>query len=341
MRIAVDAMGGDDAPQAIVKGAIDAAKATKGRFEVVLVGREDEIKEIISHYTRGAELPISIHHASQQVEMKDSPTVALRKKKDSSIAVAMKLQKKGEVDAVVSAGNTGAVLASALIDLRKIKGVIRPAIGSIIPSGKGVILLIDAGTNVDCKPAHLLQFGIMGSIFIKRIIGVENPKVALLSIGEEESKGNELTQAAYQLFKKSTLNFIGNVEGGDVLKKKADVVVCDGFVGNIVLKFAESFNKVYSFNLKRKIGKRLQYNLGAYLLKPAFKRLKKTFDYAEYGGVPLLGINGVCIICHGGSSAKAIMNAIFEAEKIINEKVNNHIEQKLHRLREDNVEIPV
>ena len=341
MKIAVDAMGGDSAPQAIVDGALAAAKAANGRFEVVLVGNEDKIKEALSHHSRVSEFPISIHHASQQIEMKDSPTVALRQKKDSSIAVAMKLQKEGEVDAVVSAGNTGAVLASALINLRKIKEVIRPSIGSLIPSGKGVTLLIDAGTNVDCKPAHLLQFGIMGSIFIKQIIGVEYPKVGLLSIGEEESKGNELTQATHQLFKNSNLNFIGNIEGGDILKGKADVVVCDGFVGNIVLKFAESFNKVYSFNLRQKIGKHLQYNLGAYLLKPAFKRLKKAFDYAEYGGVPLLGVRGVCIICHGGSSPKAIKNAILEAEKIINKEVNNHIEQRLHKLKEDKVEIPV
>ena len=341
MKIAVDAMGGDYAPHAIVSGAIAATRAAKGRFEVALVGFKEKIKETLSYHFRVDELPISIYHASQQVEMSDSPTVALKQKKDSSIAVSMKLHKEGKVDAVVSAGNTGAVLASALINLRKIKNVMRPAIGSLIPNGKDVTLLIDAGTNVDCKPIHLLQFGIMGSIFISKIVGIENPKVGLLSIGEEETKGNELTQATYRLFKKSNLNFIGNVEGGDVLKDKSDVVVCDGFVGNIVLKFAESFNKVYSFNLRKKIGKRLQYNLGAYLLKPAFSRLKKTFDYAEYGGVPLLGVRGVCIICHGNSSSKAIKNAIFEAEKIINEKVNNHIEQRLHKFGENKVGLSV
>jgi len=341
MRIAVDAMGGDYAPNAIVAGAIAASRVAKDRFEIILVGNKEKIQQAMFHHFRTDELPIRIVHASQQVEMSDSPTVALKQKKDSSISVAMKLHKEGEADAVVSAGNTGAVLASALVNLRKIEGVIRPAIGSLIPNGKEVTLLIDAGTNVDCKPAHLLQFGIMGSIFMKKMIGIKNPKVALLNIGEEETKGNELILSAFQLFKKSTLNFIGNIEGGDILKDKSDVVVCDGFVGNIVLKFAESFNRVYSSNLRQKIGKRLQYNLGAYLLKPAFMRLKKTFDYAEYGGVPLLGVRGVCIICHGGSSPKAIKNAIFEAEKIINEKVNDHIEQRLQKLREDKIEVSV
>lgn len=335
MKIAVDAMGGDYAPHAIVSGALAAVRAAKGRFEVVLVGETDEVKQALSHHFRVEDLPISIQHASQQVEMEDSPSVALKQKRDSSIAVAMRLQKEGEVDAVVSAGNTGAVLASALVDLRKIKGVIRPAIGSLLPNGRGVTLLIDAGTNVDCKPLHLLQFGIMGSIFINKMVGIENPKVGLLNIGEEETKGNELIQETYQLLKDSHLNFVGNIEGGDILSDKVDVVLCDGFVGNIILKFAESFNKIYSSNLRKKIGKRLQYNLGAYLLKPAFMRLKKTFDYAEYGGVPLLGIRGVCIICHGSSSPKAIKNAIFEAEKIINEKVNIHIEQKLEKMSDE------
>jgi len=335
MKIAVDAMGGDFAPRAIVGGAVAAARRAKGRFEIVLIGNKEKIEKCLSHHFRVNELSITIHHASQQVEMTDSPTLALKQKKDSSIAVAMKLHKEREVDAVVSAGNTGAVLASALIDLRKINGVIRPAIGSLIPNGRSVSFLIDAGTNVDCKPVHLFQFGVMGSIFVKKMVSVENPRIGVLSIGEEESKGNELTQSTYQLFKDSHLNFIGNIEGGDILKDKADVIVCDGFVGNVVLKFAESFNKVFSLNLRKKIGKRLLSNIGAYLLKPAFKRLKKTFDYAEYGGVPILGVRGVCIICHGSSSPKAIKNAIFEAEKIINEKVNSHIEQKLEMMSEE------
>lgn len=330
MKIAVDAMGGDHAPKSIVSGAIGAARLAKNRFEVVLVGDKNKIQQELDRHFRTNELPISVVHASQQVEMDDIPAVALKQKRDSSISVAMQLHKEGAVDAVVSAGNTGAVLASALIKLRKIAGVLRPAIGSILPNGRGATFMIDAGTNVDCKPRQLFQFGVMGSIFMSKLFNIENPRVGLLNIGTEKSKGNEQVQSTYNLFQQSELNFIGNIEGGAVLKDLSDVVVCDGFVGNIILKFAESFNSVYSSNLRNRIGKRLQYNLGAYLLKPAFRRLKKTFDYAEYGGVPLLGIKGVVIIGHGSSSPKAILNAIFEAEKIIKEKVNDQIEKELN-----------
>jgi len=337
LRIAVDAMGGDYAPQAIVSGAVAAAMAARNRFEIILVGDQEELEHRLSHVFHAKDLPITIYHASQQVEMTDSPSIALKEKRDSSIAVATRLHRDGLADAVVSAGNTGAVLASALVSLRKIKGVIRPAIGSLLPNGHDVTLLIDAGTNVDCKPVHLLQFGFMGSIFYQKMIGKENPRVGLLNIGEENSKGNEVSQKTYRLLKSSKLNFIGNIEGNEILKGKVDVVLCDGFVGNIILKFAESFNKIYSSNLRKKIGRRLQYNVGAYLLKPAFMMLKKTFDYAEYGGVPLLGVNGVCIICHGSSSPKAIKNAIFEAEKINNEHVNGHIEEVLGKFSEEKV----
>ncbi len=330
MRIAVDAMGGDYAPRQNVSGAISAARLAKGHFEIVLVGDENKLQHELSHHFRTNELALTIHHASEKVEMSESPAVALKQKKDSSISVAMQLHKEGKVDAVVSAGNTGAILASALFQLRKIKGVNRPAIGSMLPNGRSATLLIDAGTNVDCKSKQLFEFGIMGSIFMNKLFGISNPRVGLLNIGTEKGKGNEQIQKTYEFFEQSTLNFIGNIEGGAILRDKADVVVCDGFVGNIILKFAESFNSVYSSNLRRRIGKRLQYNIGAYLLRPAFRRLKKTFDYAEYGGVPLLGVNGVVIICHGGSSPKAIRNAIFEAEKIIKEGVNDKIEQELY-----------
>lgn len=335
MKIAVDAMGGDFAPREIVTGAISAARTAKRRFEIILVGDEEKIKRELSFHFRLDELALSIKHASQQVEMDDSPAEAIRRKKDSSIAVAMELHKNGEVDAVVSAGNTGAVLGSALLKLRKIKGVIRPAICSILPTGKGANLLIDVGTNVDCKPKQLLQFGIMGSVFIKKLLNIKNPKIGLLNIGEEKSKGNELVQKAYELFEQSPINFVGNIEGRNILQDDADVIVCDGFVGNTLLKFAESINAVYTTNLRRRIGKRLQYKFGAYLMKPAFRRLKKTFDYAEYGGVPLLGVNGVVIIGHGGSSSKAICNAIFEAEKVIIENVNENIEQELVRIENE------
>jgi glycerol-3-phosphate acyltransferase PlsX len=331
MKIAVDAMGGDYAPQQNVSGAISAARRAKERFEIVLVGDKVQIQNELSHHFRTDDLALTIQHASEKIEMGESPAIALKQKKDSSIAVAMQLHKEGKVDAVVSAGHTGAALAAALFQLRKIKGVNRPAIGSLLPNGRSATLLIDAGTNVDCKPQQLFEFGIMGGIFMGKLFELSNPRIALLNIGSEKGKGNELVQETYNLFENSKLNFIGNIEGGAVLEDKADVVVCDGFVGNIILKFAESFNKVYSSNLRRRIGKRLQYNLGAYLLRPAFRGLKKTFDYAEYGGVPLLGVNGVVIICHGSSSPKAIRNAIFEAENIINERVNDKIKQELNK----------
>ncbi|MDZ7318915.1 MAG: phosphate acyltransferase PlsX [candidate division KSB1 bacterium] len=329
MRIALDAMGGDFAPRQNIRGAISAARRAKGKFEIVLVGDKDKIQRELDRHFRIQDLALTICHASQHIEMHEHPALALKQKKDASIAVAMQLHKKGEVDAVVSAGNTGAVLASALFHLRKIKGVNRPAIGSLLPNGRSATMLIDAGTNVDCKPRQLFEFGVMGAIFMNKLFGIGYPRIALLNIGSEKGKGNAQAQATYELFRKSDLNFVGNIEGGGILRDKADVVVCDGFVGNIILKFAESFSNVFSSNLRRRIGRRLQYNIGAYLLKPAFRRLKKTFDYAEYGGVPLLGVNGVAIICHGSSSPKAIRNAIFEAEKIINERVNEKIEQEL------------
>ncbi len=333
MRIAVDAMGGDFAPRAIVTGAISAAR-TNRELEIVLVGDEEAIKRELSLHFRIQDLPISIHHASQVIEMEDSPAKALRTKRDSSISVAMQLHRKREVDAVVSAGNTGAVLGAALMKLKKIKGVMRPAIGTILPTGKGRNFLIDVGTNVDSKPQQLMQFGIMGSIFVRKLFGIENPRVGLLNIGEESSKGPEQIQKTYQLFLTAPFNFIGNVEGRSILSETVDVVVCDGFVGNIILKFAESISSVYTRSLRNRIGKKFQYQFGALLLRPAFRRLKKTFDYAEYGGVPLLGVNGVVIIGHGGSSPKAVSNAIFEAEKMVRENVNKTIEEELALVKE-------
>lgn len=332
MRIAVDAMGGDFAPTAIVHGCVEAARISEDRYEVVLVGDQKAIEAELERHFRIQDLKISIVHASEQIEMDESPTAAIKKKKDSSIAVCTRLHKEGKVDAFVSAGNTGAVMASATFGLGRIPGVSRPAIGTFLPNVDGVTLMIDAGANVDCKPVHLQSFGVMASIFIEKLLGIEKPRVGLLSIGEEPSKGNELTLQTYKLLSNSPVNFIGNVEGRDVLKGGVDVVVCDGFVGNIVLKFAESFNKIFTISLKRNIGKRILANIGAYLLIPAFKRTKQIFDWEEYGGAPLLGIDGVCIICHGKSSPKAIKNAITEAAKIIREKVNETIRAEINSL---------
>jgi glycerol-3-phosphate acyltransferase PlsX len=332
MRIALDAMGGDYAPAAIVQGGLEAAKLAYGSYEIVFVGDKAEIEQEISRHpllTRGESLRYSIYHASEKIEMCDVPTVALKKKKDASVLVAARLHQEGKVDALVSAGHTGAAMAASLMELGRIRGVNRPGIGSLIPNGYGVTMLIDVGANVDCKPIQLMQFGMMGSIFMNRVIGIESPKVALLSNGEERSKGTEVTREAYVMLETSGVNFIGNVEGRDILKGTADVVVCDGFVGNVILKFAESLGGVFRHHIKRQIGKRIFRQIGAFLLQPTFTGLRKIFDYEEYGGAPLLGINGVCIICHGGSTPKAIRNAIREAVKMVSEGVTQIIGQEL------------
>ncbi|MGH7452868.1 MAG: phosphate acyltransferase PlsX [bacterium] len=332
MRIAVDAMGGDYAPASIVQGGLEAAKAAYGAFEVVFVGDKAQIEQEISRHPllmRGENVRFSIHHASEKIEMCDVPTVALKKKKDASVLVAARLHKEGKVDAIVSAGHTGAAMAASLMQLGRIRGVNRPGIGSLIPNGYGVTMLIDVGANVDCKPIQLMQFGMMGSIFMSRVLGIDAPKVALLSNGEERSKGTEVTREAYRMLETSRVNFIGNVEGRDILKGRADVVVCDGFVGNVILKFAESLGGVFRHHIKRQIGKQIFRQIGAFLLQPTFIGLRKIFDYEEYGGAPLLGIDGVCIICHGGSTPKAIRNAIREATKMVSEGVTQIIGHEL------------
>lgn len=333
MRIALDAMGGDHAPAAIVQGGLEAAKLAAGAYEIVFVGDKAQIEQEISRHpllTRGENLRYSIYHASEKIEMCDVPTVALKKKKDASVLVAARLHQEGQVDALVSAGHTGAAMAACLMELGRIRGVNRPGIGSLIPNGYGATMLIDVGANVDCKSIQLMQFGLMGSIFMDRVRGIPSPKVALLSNGEERSKGTEVTREAYAMLEAADgINFIGSVEGRDILKGKADVVVCDGFVGNVILKFAESLGAVFRHHIQRQIGKRIFRQVGAFLLQPTFKGLRKIFDYEEYGGAPLLGLNGVCIICHGGSTPKAIRNAIREAVKMVSEGVTQIIGQEL------------
>jgi phosphate acyltransferase len=329
MRIALDAMGGDFAPQATVEGAYLYQKETKRKNEVVLVGDQEQLQRQLKHINDHKEYRISVVPASQTIGMHESPTEALKQKKDSSMLIGLMLHRQNEVDAFVSAGNTGAQMAASLLNLGRIRGVQRPGIGSFIPSEKGLVFLIDVGANSECKPVNLLQFGIMGRIFVDHIFSGTAPTVGLLNIGEEEKKGNELSQAAYRLMKKDLQGFTGNVEGRDILKGKVDIIVCDGFVGNIVLKFAESVMGVLSKSLKKNLGTNLFTNLGALLVKPAFSELRKNYDYEEYGGVPLLGVNGISIICHGSSSAKAIKNALVVAEKMSMKKVNDHIADTL------------
>jgi len=326
MKIAVDAMGGDDAPAAVVEGAIVAAR----EYDVapILVGDEAEIKQALSiHNTMG--LPISVVHASQRVKMDESPSSVIRKKKDSSIWVATRLVKEGEAVAVISAGNTGASMATGLLHLKSLSCVERPAIATPLPTLSGTAIMIDVGANVDCKPNHLFQFAIMGSIYAEEIFGIAAPRVGLLSIGEEESKGNELTKEVFKRLKQSKLNFVGNVEGRDVYAGGVDVIVCDGFTGNVALKISEGLSEAMRQFLKQEILSSTLGKLGYGLLKSSFTRFKKKVDYAEYGGAPLLGLDGVSIICHGRSSPEAIKNAMRVAKESYRRGVARHIKEQI------------
>jgi glycerol-3-phosphate acyltransferase PlsX len=335
MRIALDAMGGDFAPRATVEGAYLYQKENKAQNEVVLVGNQEQIEVTSKKIANWADMNISVVHASQVIGMNESPTEALKHKKDSSLQIGLQLHKQKEVDAFVSAGNTGAQMAGSLLNLGRISGVHRPAIGSFIPSEKGMIFLIDVGANADCKPINLYQFGIMGGVFVDHIYNTSGLKIGLLNIGEEEKKGNEVTQAAYKLMRSDLKGFYGNIEGRDILKGKVDIVVCDGFVGNIILKMAESVIGVLSKSFKRNLGSNFFTNLGALLVKPAFTELRRNYDYEEYGGVPLLGVSGISIICHGSSTAKAIKNALCVAENMGTKQVNEHIAQTLKAREEE------
>jgi glycerol-3-phosphate acyltransferase PlsX len=308
MRIALDAMGGDFAPATNIDGAIEALSEHRD-LSVILVGIESAIKAELDK-RECSKLPISIQHASEVVDMNESPLMALRRKKDSSIRVAINMVKAGDADAVVSAGNSGVVMATGLYVLGKLPGVERPAIAAIMPSLKDHFLLLDAGANVDCKPLHLYQFAVMGEAYARFIFNIERPRVGLLSIGEEDVKGNELTKEAFKLIKGSNVNFIGNIEGQDIFSGEADVVVCDGFVGNIALKVSEGLAETIVEMLKREFMEKAQGKGDASVFKDIFKSFLKRTDYSEYGGAPLLGISKPCIISHGRSTSKAIKNAI-------------------------------
>ncbi len=334
MKIALDAMGGDNAPEVEVRGAVAAAR--EFGIEVVLVGDEQKIRAELSSYMlkyKIKNLPISIVHASEVVTMNDSPTEAYKQKKDSSLVVAMRLVKDGKADAVLSAGNTGAVMTHALFELGRIPNVSRPAIAAFFPSLNGKCLLLDVGANSDNKPEHLLQFAVMGSVYLKHVGEAANPRIGLLSVGEEEKKGNELTSKSAKMMKAAGLNFVGNVEGRDIVGDKADVIVCDGFVGNIVLKFAESVATRFFQILKVELqNSSIFIKFGAWLVKPVFRGLIKKTDYAEHGAAPLLGVDGQVFIGHGGASVKAMKNAINTAAKSVTGKVNEHIKEEIAKL---------
>lgn len=321
MRIALDAMGSDLGAGELVSGAVLAANESS--TQITVIGDEKEIRSAL--ISAGDPGSITIVPASQVVTMADSPFDAVRKKTDSSVVVAFELLKKGEVDAVVSAGNSGAVMASAIKFLGRLKNVSRPGIAGIFPTLKGHVVVMDVGANVDCRPKHLYQFGVMASAFSRIIFGVEKPKVGLLSIGEEGSKGNTLVRGARELLGKSKLNFIGNVEGRDTFQGDVDVIVCDGFVGNVCLKLSEGLAEAILSMLGEEIGKSMTARCGYLLAKGAFRNFKKRVDYAEYGGAPLLGFNGAGVICHGRSNKIAIKNAIRVADELARSKVNDHI----------------
>lgn len=325
MKIAIDAMGGDNAPSEIVKGAILAVQ--KYPCEIILVGNEPIIRAELGD----TNLPITIHHAEEVIAMGEHPADAVRCKKDSSIVVATRMVKEGEADAVLSAGSTGAAVAAAQLILKRIHGIGRPAIATPMPTPRGTTLLLDSGANVDSRPEHLIQSGIMGSLYAEHVLGINNPTVALLNIGEEETKGNEQVKEAYQMLKGlTTINFAGNAEGRDIPRGVFDVVICDGFVGNVVLKFGEglalTIMKLLAEELTTNGGAQL---LGKDLLAQTFKNLSKRLDVSENGGAPLLGVDGCCVISHGSSDARAICSAIRVTRNFVAGKVLEHIKAAL------------
>ena len=282
MRIAVDAMGGDNGPEVVVAGAAEAAREHPGRFEVILVGQRDKIEPALSAFG-DLKSSVEVVHASEVITMSESPTSAFRKKKDSSIAVATRLVKEGKADGVVSAGNTGAMVATALVTMGRLPGISRPAISTLWPNKKHGAIVLDLGANAECTPKNLVQFAVMGEVYARYQLGIDRPRVGLLNIGEERSKGNELVRAAYEMLEQEDLNFVGNVEGRGVFEGDADVVVCDGFVGNIILKFSESMYSFLAHMVREQISQGVIAKVGALLMKGAFDGVRSQLDYAEYG----------------------------------------------------------
>jgi glycerol-3-phosphate acyltransferase PlsX len=313
-RIIVDAMGGDFAPQNSVEGAVEAYNHGK-EFDLYLVGREKEILQVLSAKNLSFDKNFIIN-ADEVIEMGDTPTVALKKKPNSSIVIGAQWVRDKKADAFVSAGNTGAMMAASTLIIGRIPGVGRPTIGAYMPNQSGVCTVFDVGASVDSKPKHLLEYAIIGTIYVREMFGVDNPSVGILSVGEEESKGNEVTIEAAELIKKTKLNFIGNVEGRDILKGTANVIVCDGFVGNILIKFGESVVPFLKYKFKDYADKSIFNKLKVGLVRNTLREILKDFDYQEHGGVPLLGVNGISIIGHGSSTTKAIKNMVLKANEM-------------------------
>jgi glycerol-3-phosphate acyltransferase PlsX len=319
-------MGGDHAPKVIVQGALWAQ--SEFGVKITLVGDQDTIREELKK-GGGIGNGLQIHHCSQMVGMDESPMKVLRQKKDASIMVAFDLVKGGGAEAVVSAGNSGATIGAAVLTLGRINGVERPALAVIFPGAKGNVVLIDVGANVDTKPKQLFEFGVMGDIFTHSLLNIDNPRVGILNIGQEGGKGNEQVRIAHDLFKKGPFNFIGNVEGRDIFSGDVQVIVSDGFVGNVALKLTEGMAETIRIMFEREMSKGLVSRLGFWLIRRAFEKFRRNLDYAEYGGALLLGVKGVGIICHGNSSPKAIKNAIRTAKDFVNNRVQARLEEGL------------
>ena len=330
VRIALDAMGGDHAPEEIVKGAVLAAREYP--VEIILVGREAVVREHLAAADGALPPNIEVVDAPEVVEMDDTALAPLRKKKNSSIRICANLVAEGRANAFVSAGNTGAAWTSARVVMGMIEGVSRPALAAIVPSTKGHTLLLDVGANVETKPNHLREFAVMGHFYAQMLFDNPQPRVGLMSIGEEEGKGNDLTKETYRVLKETGLNFIGNAEGRDVYNGNADVVVCDGFVGNVVLKASEALGEMVNRTLREELTRTFRRKIGAMLARSAFDGLKKKMDYSEYGGAPLLGVKGGCIVCHGRSNAKAIKNAVRVAYDFARNRIDEKIRAKVLEL---------
>ncbi|MBQ8301261.1 MAG: phosphate acyltransferase PlsX [Clostridia bacterium] len=331
MKIIIDAMGGDYAPQAPVEAAVKASKELD--VEIVLVGDTDTVQNELSKYEYPSD-KITIAHADEVISNHEEPAKAVRSKKGASVVVAANMLKNGEGDAMLSMGNTGALLASGLLIVGRIKGVLRPALATLLPSAKGPKMLIDAGANTNCRPENLVQFAVMGSIYMKNVVGIENPTVGLMSNGEEEGKGDDLTKETFPYLKNAPVNFIGNIEGRDVMEGTADVITCDGFVGNVILKTVEGMGSVVGREVKGMFTKSIFSKIGALFVMKGINAFKKKMDYREYGGAPLLGTKKPVIKGHGSSDSKAVFSAIIQAKKFVETNVIDEIVKNINCMEE-------
>ncbi|MGI6777741.1 MAG: phosphate acyltransferase PlsX [Acetivibrionales bacterium] len=336
MLILVDAMGGDNAPEEIVKGCIDAINESEG-YDIVLIGDVDRINNILKGKKFDARR-LQLHHTTEVITNDDYPTKAIKEKKDSSMVVGLKLLKEKFGDVFLSAGNSGALLAGTLLTLGRIKGVHRPALAPVIPTKSGGTMLIDAGLNTSCRPENLQQFGIIGSIYMKEIFGIQNPRVGLINVGSENRKGSEVLKQAYEKLSISNINFVGNVEGRELPEGAVDVAVCDGFVGNVLLKFLEGVGSYIFSGLKNLFSANLVSKLSSFLVRKELRNFSKGMDYEEYGGTPILGVNGVVFKCHGSSSSKAIKNTITRACSFVRSTVLEQIRTQINSMEGDNIE---